>query len=172
MIGQGINGVAQLAELGGVTVWVLFAVCVLQWSLIVERIWYYRVSFRQHEQRWLTQWQQRQDHQSWRAQKIREQLVAQASLELRALLPMLKTLVMLCPLLGLLGTVTGMVSVFDVIAVTGTSDAQPMARGVYRATIPTLAGLVVAISGLYFVMQLRRWADLRLARFRDGLMEG
>lgn len=161
-----ING---FAGQGGVTIWVLLVVCILQWSLIVERIWFFAFTFRRRENQLLSDWHQRSDHYSWRALKIRDQLVAEAGLELKSVLPILKTLIALCPLLGLLGTVTGMISVFDVIAVTGTSDAKAMARGVYRATIPTMAGLVVAISGIYFVAQLQRWADLRIARFNDGL---
>ncbi|WP_198043543.1 MotA/TolQ/ExbB proton channel family protein [Ketobacter nezhaii] len=164
-----VSAIGDFAEQGGATIWVLLVVCMLQWALIVERILFYGFTFRRRELALLTAWRERCDHHSWRARKIRDQLVAQAGMELRSALPLLKTLIALCPLLGLLGTVTGMVSVFDVIAVTGTSDAQAMAQGVYRATIPTMAGLVVAISGIYFAAQLQRWADLRIARFNDGL---
>jgi biopolymer transport protein ExbB len=62
----------------------------------------------------------------------------------------IKVLVALCPLLGLLGTVTGMISVFDVMAMTGTGNARLMASGISMATIPTMAGMVAALSGLYF----------------------
>ncbi|MEM8564084.1 MAG: MotA/TolQ/ExbB proton channel family protein, partial [Pseudomonadota bacterium] len=73
----------------------------------------------------------------------------------------------LCPLLGLLGTVLGMIGVFEVIAASGNDDAQAMATGVYRATIPTMAGLVVALTGIYFTVRLRRLA----ARATDRLTE-
>ena len=62
----------------------------------------------------------------------------------------IKMLITLCPLLGLLGTVTGMIHVFDVMAVTGTGNTRAMAAGVSQATIPTMAGMVIAIAGLYF----------------------
>ncbi len=88
---------------------------------------------------------------------------------LHALLPLVHTLVALCPMLGLLGTVTGMIGVFDVIAVSGNDDAQAMARGVYRATIPTMAGLIVALSGIYFASRLRQLADLETSRLADKL---
>ena len=48
---------------------------------------------------------------------------------------MIKTLMAVLPLLGLLGTVTGMVQVFDVMAITGTGNARLMAGGVSAATI-------------------------------------
>jgi biopolymer transport protein ExbB len=77
--------------------------------------------------------------------------------------------VALCPLLGLLGTVVGMIGVFEVIAISGNDDAQAMARGVYRATIPTMAGLVVALTGIYFTVRLRRVADREASRLQDRL---
>jgi biopolymer transport protein ExbB len=46
--------------------------------------------------------------------------------------------------------VTGMISVFDVMAMTGTGNARLMASGISMATIPTMAGMVAALSGLYF----------------------
>ena len=49
-----------------------------------------------------------------------------------------------------------MIKVFDVMAVLGTSDARAMAAGVSMATIPTMAGLVVALSGLFFSVRLRQ----------------
>ena len=60
----------------------------------------------------------------------------------------IKGLVALCPLLGLLGTVTGMIEVFDVMAYTGTGNPRAMASGVSKATLPTMTGLVISISGL------------------------
>jgi biopolymer transport protein ExbB len=53
------------------------------------------------------------------------------------------------PLLGLLGTVTGMIATFDVLAVFGTGNAKAMAGGISEALITTQTGLLVAIPGLY-----------------------
>jgi biopolymer transport protein ExbB len=53
-------------------------------------------------------------------------------------------------MLGLLGTVVGMIHVFDVMSVTGNGNARAMASGISKATITTMAGMVIAISGLYF----------------------
>ena len=75
----------------------------------------------------------------------------------------------LCPLLGLLGTVLGMIGVFEVIAVSGNDDAQAMARGVYRATIPTMAGLVVALTGIYFTLRLGQLAQRRASALAGAM---
>jgi biopolymer transport protein ExbB len=60
------------------------------------------------------------------------------------------------PLLGLLGTVTGMVETFRVIGLFGTGNAQAMASGIKEALITTQAGLLVAIPGLLAGQVMRR----------------
>jgi biopolymer transport protein ExbB len=82
---------------------------------------------------------------------------------------MIKTLVALCPLLGLLGTVTGMIDVFNVLAVSGGADARAMAGGVSRATIPTMAGMVAALSGVFAHTWLERVAMRETLLLQDHL---
>jgi biopolymer transport protein ExbB len=73
------------------------------------------------------------------------------------------------PLLGLLGTVSGMVAVFDVLAINGTGNPRGMAAGVWQATLPTMAGMVLAISGLFSLARLERDARRALERLADQL---
>ena len=69
----------------------------------------------------------------------------------------IQTLIALCPVLGLLGTVTGMIEVFDVMAYTGTGNPRAMASGVSKATLPTMTGLVISISGLFAITVVERF---------------
>lgn len=64
-------------------------------------------------------------------------------------LALIGVLAAVAPLLGLLGTVTGMIATFDVMAVFGTGNAKAMAGGISEALITTQTGLLVAIPGLY-----------------------
>jgi biopolymer transport protein ExbB len=164
------SAVLDLIDQGGAVLWVIFATCLLLWLLILERLWFVRVTWPARAAHRVTQWQHREDRLSWRAQKIREAMLSEVRLELHAMLPFIQLLVALCPLLGLLGTVVGMIGVFEVIAISGNDDAQAMARGVYRATIPTMAGLVVALTGIYFTVRLRRVADIEASRLQDRLV--
>jgi biopolymer transport protein ExbB len=161
--------VLDLIDQGGAVLWVIFATCLVLWALILERLWFVRITWPVRAARCVAQWQHREDRNSWRAQKIREAMISEVRLELHAMLPFIQLLVALCPLLGLLGTVVGMIGVFEVIAISGNDDAQAMARGVYRATIPTMAGLVVALTGIYFTVRLRRVADREASRLQDSL---
>lgn len=64
-------------------------------------------------------------------------------------LSLIGVLAAVAPLMGLLGTVTGMIATFDVLAVFGTGNAKAMAGGISEALITTQTGLLVAIPGLY-----------------------
>ena len=163
------NAVRDLIDLGGPILLVLFVVCLLLWSMILERLWFIRITWPARSRRLIARWLERDDLLSWRARKIRESVVSEVKLELHAMLPLIQALVALCPLLGLLGTVLGMISVFEVIAVSGNNDAQAMASGIYRATIPTMAGLVVALTGIYFTVRLRRVAARETSQLQDQL---
>jgi biopolymer transport protein ExbB len=68
----------------------------------------------------------------------------------------IKLLAMVSPLLGLLGTVSGMVKTFVVIAEFGTGNARALASGISEALITTQTGLVVAVPGLFMASFLLR----------------
>jgi biopolymer transport protein ExbB len=81
----------------------------------------------------------------------------------------IKTLVAMCPLIGLLGTVTGMIGVFEVMAQQGTGNPRLMAAGISQATIPTMAGMVAALSGVFFSTRLDAKLKLAKAKLVDSL---
>ncbi len=75
---------------------------------------------------------------------------------LRKWLPFIAVTAAIAPLLGLLGTVSGMIGTFDVISVAGTGDPKPMAGGISEALVTTFFGLVVAIPALVLHSLLSR----------------
>ena len=60
----------------------------------------------------------------------------------------IQILITICPVLGLLGTVTGMIEVFDVVSFFGTGNARALASGITKATLPTMTGMAISIVGL------------------------
>lgn len=93
----------------------------------------------------------------------RDQLLWEAAVrhEAPALYKHLAVIMVLCaaaPLLGLLGTVTGMIETFDVIRGVGTGNPRALASGISEALITTQAGLLVALPGLFAALALRRQA--------------
>jgi biopolymer transport protein ExbB len=82
---------------------------------------------------------------------------------MRRALPVLDTIITLSPLLGLLGTVTGMISAFGVMATSGMNQPHAITGGVAEALIATAAGLGIAIVTLvpynYFLTRAERTLD-------------
>jgi len=152
------EAVGDFIARGGDVLLLIFAITLVMWTLIVERQYYFRVLYPDVAKEVQSRWNARTDRYSWRAHQIREMWISETSKELNQSIPMIQTLVAMCPLLGLLGTVTGMIEVFDVMAIAGNSNARAMASGVSKATIPTMAGMVAALSGLYFSVRLQRFA--------------
>jgi biopolymer transport protein ExbB len=96
-------------------------------------------------------------------------MISEVQLDLERGLGLIKALVAVCPMLGLLGTVTGMMEVFDVMASGGSGNARGMASGVSKATLPTMAGMVAALSGLIISVRLDRYASEETDRVADRL---
>ncbi|MBU1340173.1 MAG: MotA/TolQ/ExbB proton channel family protein [Proteobacteria bacterium] len=80
---------------------------------------------------------------------ILDEIVVRQVSSLSTHLATIRILAGVAPLLGLLGTVTGMMETFDVITVFGTGNAKAMAGGISVALITTQTGLMVSIPGLY-----------------------
>jgi len=88
-----------------------------------------------------------------------EETATQVRTTLRQGLELIGVLATVAPLLGLLGTVLGMIGTFDCIAVFGTGNARALAGGISEALITTQTGLIIAIPGLFMRNFIQRRAD-------------
>ncbi|MEO0465718.1 MAG: MotA/TolQ/ExbB proton channel family protein [Pseudomonadota bacterium] len=147
---MGINELQAFLDRGGPILLVIMAATFVMWALILERFFYFRLAHNGVAGNAISEWRSRSDRKSTYAHWIRDKLVSEVRQKAEANVGLTKATVALAPLLGLLGTVTGMVSVFDIMALTDGADAKAMAAGVSRATIPTMAGMVASISGIIF----------------------
>ena len=154
-------------ELGGPVLNAIALVILWMWILILERIIYFRTELRRRVTAESLVWQERRERKSWHARQVRAAMISRLTMASNGSIPMIKTLVALCPLLGLVGTVTGMIDVFDVLALSGTGNTRSMAAGVSRATIPTMAGMVGALSGVFAAAVLSRIANRAVKNLDD-----
>ncbi|MFL2769523.1 MAG: MotA/TolQ/ExbB proton channel family protein [Rhodospirillaceae bacterium] len=161
--------IQQFLEKGGPVLNAIMVITFFMWALIVERFIYFGVFHKRIVADALNHWNARSDRKSWHARHIRMQLISEVRENTVMGLGFIATLVALCPMFGLLGTVTGMVEVFDVMAITGSSNPRAMAGGVSKATIPTMSGMVAALSGLYFSFRLARKAQTEVLEVADAL---
>ncbi|MBE0464367.1 MAG: MotA/TolQ/ExbB proton channel family protein [Halomonadaceae bacterium] len=164
-----LEPVERLVDAGGAVLVVLALVAVLVFGMAIERWWYYRITWRSARRQLIRRWTARSDHRSWSARTLRHVWTEALVARLRRPLPWLKLLVALCPLLGLLGTVTGMITVFDSLSMSDTHQARAMADGVARATLPTLTGMAIAVVGLLFISRLEHVIRREDQRLHDRL---
>ena len=139
---------------GGSVLWLIAFLAAFMWAIILERIWYFNSGHKAYMNELTSEWEGIKDHSTWKAQQIKDKLISQANSEVNRYMPLINTCVALAPLFGLLGTVTGMIEVFQVMAFTGGGDARSMAGGVSKATLPTMAGMTTALSGVFATIYL------------------
>ena len=161
--------IQDFMERGGPVLWLIALLLFVLWSLMFERLWFLNSVHKKNTAAALAEWEKRNDKSSWHAHAIRQELISRVSLDLKSTMPIIEVLVVVCPLLGLLGTVTGMIEVFYVMAVTGGGDAKQMSGGVAKATIPTMAGMVGALSGIFSSNWLKSKTNREIELLEDHL---
>lgn len=167
---EAINTLREFLDTGGQVLLVIGLIIFAMWLLILERFMFFFGRYRTFKSDVLSGWNNRLERNSWNAEQIRQAEISRISMKLNTNLPYINVMVALCPLLGLLGTVTGMIEVFDVMAITGSGSARSMASGVSKATIPTMAGMVGALSGVFASTYLQRKAKREVELLEDKML--
>jgi biopolymer transport protein ExbB len=164
-----VRGIVSLSADGGPFVVIIFSAGVLMWALFIERYWYFARVLPKQIAQVQAEWLARTDRTSWCARQIRTAMISRLNTAMTTGFPVMQVLVPMSPLLGLIGTVTGMLEVFDSMALRGNADARSMASGVSAAMICTMSGLAVSITGLYPVHYFRSRATRETELLGDKL---
>ena len=169
---MGFADLQAFLDRGGPVLIVIMAATFFMWALILERLFYFRFAHKQVAAEAIAEWRSRSDRKSTLAHWVRDKLVSEVRAKAEQNVQLTKAMVALAPLLGLLGTVTGMVAVFDVMAITNGADAKAMSAGVSRATIPTMAGMVASLSGILFTSGMDRTVNRSVPWVEDEMEIG
>ena len=162
-----LDVISEFLSRGGQVLWAIFFATLFLWGFIIERILYFKFSAPPMMKKCIHLWKKRKDKTSYFSHQAREVLVSQFASHLKKNIDTIQVIVAICPMLGLLGTVTGMIAVFDVMASIGTGNARLMASGISKATIPTMAGMVASLSGFFFAEHLQS----RQRRMKEKLLD-
>lgn len=148
------------------------------WLILLLSLWLWQLLLRGFQGQWrraaeveasLAERWQFWRRQPWRrAEPVRRLLLADYRYWQGRHLGTIRMLINLLPLLGLLGTVDGMVSIFSEIERLG-MDPRYFSKGIAQALLTTLAGLAAALSGLWFLHLLERRGREQLNRLRRQL---
>ncbi|CAH9019722.1 MotA/TolQ/ExbB proton channel family protein [Candidatus Nitrosacidococcus sp. I8] len=169
MFSDGLFKINSFLAQGGSVLWLILVTSFFMWMLIIERYYFLFILHPARLQQLVSLWEQLPKHRSWHAQKIREGMIADITNHLKQFLLLIKSLTAVLPMLGLLGTVIGMIEVFDVMTVSGTGNTRGFAGGISTALITTLAGLVTSLSGVYFSADLEHRVDRTIEQTMDLL---
>jgi biopolymer transport protein ExbB len=144
----------EFFERGGYVVWIILIVSSVMWMLIVERYWFVLFGASRRHAQLVSQWRSTNGETPAAREWIRQGMLMEFQAQLRRSLPTIATMTAILPLLGLFGTVTGMIKTFDALTLFGSGNPRGMAAGISEALLTTLAGLVTALSGIYFSSSL------------------
>jgi biopolymer transport protein ExbB len=168
---------------GGLVMLPLLIISIIMWILIINRMFFFRRLNRKNMSReragryiqegqipdsrdykgaiamLVTEFQARRTGSLTIDRHILDETVMSVVSKLDDNLTIIGVLAKVSPLLGLLGTVTGMIATFDIISVFGAGNARAMAGGISEALITTQTGLIIAIPGLYAHNFLARRAE-------------
>ena len=140
---------------GGPVIFILFVVAIIMITLLVERLIFFINDLKKLSADRVSEVRECPSDNKWIRNKIKLKNISILNSQSSKNLLMIQGLIALCPLLGLLGTVTGMFEVFDIMAITGTGNARAMASGIARATLPTMTGLFISIVGLFLLTAIK-----------------
>jgi biopolymer transport protein ExbB len=140
----------EFFERGGYVLWLILLASCVMWTLIAERYWFLTIGAARKHSEVVDLWRREAPESPAAREWYRRGLLARYRSQLRHYLPTIMVLTVLLPLLGLFGTVGGMIKSFDAMTLFGTGNVRGMAAGISQALLTTMAGLVTALSGIYF----------------------
>ncbi|MCB1670794.1 MAG: MotA/TolQ/ExbB proton channel family protein [Gammaproteobacteria bacterium] len=152
--------------------WVMVAILVLStlmWILILDR---YLFLWRQEKtlaREIVSRWQANRSDSQLANRRLRAGLTATFQSRLSTWIGTIQVITAILPLLGLLGTVSGMIKTFEVMTVFGNGNVRGMAEGISQALVTTMAGLLTAVAGMYFANDLQQRFDRETERLAEDL---
>lgn len=144
----------EFFERGGYVVWIILIVSSLMWMLLVERYWFVLFGAAKRHAQLVAEWRTVAARTPTAREWLRQGMLMDYRAQLRRALPTILVMTAVLPLLGLFGTVTGMIKTFDALTLFGSGNPRGLAAGISEALLTTLAGLVTALSGIYFSSSL------------------
>ena len=148
-------------EQGGPVLWYIAILVTFMCALILERIYYFIFVHDKYAEDIKSRYLSIKFKTPWHKYQTKTRFISEGKISINQNIQLIQVCIALCPLFGLMGTVTGMIEVFQVMAFTGGGDARSMAGGVSKATLPTMAGMVSSLSGVLAMIWVKNQVESR-----------
>ncbi|MDF1880023.1 MotA/TolQ/ExbB proton channel family protein [Sulfurimonas sp. MAG313] len=165
-----LTDIFSFLDMGGEVLIVLMVSSIIFWTVLIEKFMYFKFIYRPKSKEVRRFWKDKEGSMLWANMQIKQAQVSRFNVALKTNIPVLKALIALFPLMGLLGTVTGMISVFDSMGAFGT-NAKAMAGGISMATIPTMAGMLLAVLGIFAYSRLDYIIKREIRKLKDKILK-
>ena len=152
---------------GGPVLYILFGLTFLIFTLLVDKYLFIFVQSKTWVNAKFTSFVNSNPPSSTKYKFVEATLISNVKRKTASNIKVLDGLIGMTPMIGLLGTVYGMIEVFEVLSFLGTGNPRAMSSGVAMATIPTMSGMVITIFGLYF----RQDIVSRINKISDSLYD-
>ena len=156
---------------GGPVLYVLFGLTLIIFALLIDKYIYIFIFIKSSD--WTRQkvdnFLSENPPESTKYNFVESTLISNVKRKTSSNIKILDGLIGMCPMIGLLGTVYGMIEVFEVLSFMGTGNPRAMSSGVAKATIPTMAGMVITLFGLYFRQDLNQRMDRIINNLRHSI---
>lgn len=164
-----LHDIFLFLDTGGSVVTVLLFASLIFWTLIIEKYLSYRYIFRAKSKKLKSYWKKHpQEH--WVNTQLKQAQVSDLALLLHHNTTVMRSLIALFPLIGLLGTVTGMITVFDSMSTLG-ANAKAMAAGISMATLPTMVGMFLAVFGIFAYSRIDFIINQNITLLKERLLK-
>ena len=163
------NPLYEFHTAGGAILVALIIAALIMWSLIVERYLYFTFNRKQSQIRYLQLWRTTRSETIAQRQLLKLYYLSEYRIQSERGIAWIHQLVKVSLLLGLLGTILVLIAVFESQLLIVSASNQPISNGIAQAIIPTTTGLLVSLSGLFFVYHLRNLANNSVSRLDDLL---
>jgi len=139
---------------GGPVLYVLFFITLLIFYILIDKYNFLLLNSKDWSNNQLSKFKEEFPPECTDFKIVDRVLLSSISREFKSNIKILQGLISMCPMIGLLGTVYGMIEVFEVLSFLGTGNPRAMSSGVAMATIPTMSGMVITLFGLYFYQDI------------------
>ncbi|HET7921325.1 MAG TPA: MotA/TolQ/ExbB proton channel family protein [Gammaproteobacteria bacterium] len=166
------DGFARLFGTGALVLTLIFVLAAALWTLIIERYWYFLFVHPDVLERVLAVWQRRASAPGFHLHRARHRVLSDVGVEMARSITLIRSLLTVILLLGLLGSLGGMMQVLDAMVLQGGAGTHELARGITAAAIPLVTALAVVVTGVLFSQELTQRVLRETRLLRDQLRRG
>ncbi|HEX5340140.1 MAG TPA: MotA/TolQ/ExbB proton channel family protein [Gammaproteobacteria bacterium] len=166
------DGFARLFGGGAVVLTLIFLLAAALWALIIERYWYFLFVHPDVLENALSIWRRRASGPLFLAQRARRHILIDVGAQMAHSITLIRSLMSVIFLLGLLGSMSGVMQTLDALTFSGSDDTHALAYGIAAAAIPVVTALAVVITGVLFSQELAQRVQRESRLLRDQMRRG